>query len=210
LKELAAHSQMLPVLLRPNLGDQVSDDQALARLQQFAAAAPPLEQSKLEQIAALPLGSRIKLNSWNNKIELVKSRPISLLSAREKMPFEVTPFVLNLTRAELSSRTDSAKEPVAPSSSVRTNPMPATVASPDPIPADGRAQPNISQPGIQQPSISQPSIQQPVKERPATEQPEMEPPKMEPPPVEHPATAEARELLRLKDVLKPLAAGTGH
>jgi hypothetical protein len=40
------------------------------------------------------------LNPWNNRIELVKTRPLSLLSAREKMPFEVTPFVLYLTRAE--------------------------------------------------------------------------------------------------------------
>jgi hypothetical protein len=30
----------------------------------------------------------------------VKTRPISLLSPREKMPFEVTPFALYLTRAE--------------------------------------------------------------------------------------------------------------
>ncbi len=215
LKELAAHSQLLPMLLRPNLGDQVSDDQALARLQQFAAAAPPLEQSKLEQIAALPLGSRIKLNSWNNKIELVKSRPISLLSAREKMPFEVTPFVLNLTRADLSSRTDSAKEPVAPSSSVRNHSEPATVVSPDlispdPISVDGRPQPNISRPAVQQPVRERPTTEQPEMEQPNREQPKMELPKMELPPVEHPTTADARERPRLKDVLKYLPAGAGR
>jgi hypothetical protein len=46
------------------------------------------------------LGSRIKLNPWNNQIVLVKAQPISLLSAREKMPFEVTPFALHLTRVQ--------------------------------------------------------------------------------------------------------------
>ena len=100
LKALSARNQVLPMLLRANLGDQVADEKALARLEQFTAAAPPLEENKLEQIAALPLGSRVKLNPWDNKIELVKSRPISLLSVREKMPFEVTPFVLNLARVD--------------------------------------------------------------------------------------------------------------
>jgi hypothetical protein len=43
------------------------------------------------------------VNPWNNRIELLKTRPLSLLSPREKMPFEVTPFVLYLTRADAAS-----------------------------------------------------------------------------------------------------------
>jgi hypothetical protein len=103
LKALAGRSSVLPRLLQANLGDQVANSQALARLAEFAASAPALDENKIEQIAALPLGSRIKLNPWDNRIELVKTRPISLLSPREKMPFEVTPFVLYLTRAEPAS-----------------------------------------------------------------------------------------------------------
>jgi len=103
LKALAGRSAVLPRLLQANLGDQVANSQALARLAEFAASAPALDENKIEQIAALPLGSRIKLNPWDNRIELVKTRPISLLSPREKMPFEVTPFVLYLTRAEPAS-----------------------------------------------------------------------------------------------------------
>jgi hypothetical protein len=71
----------------------------------FAASAPPLDEDKLEQIAALPLGSRVKVNPWSNQLDLVKTRPLSLLSPREKMPFEVTPFVLYLTRTEAASAT---------------------------------------------------------------------------------------------------------
>jgi hypothetical protein len=98
LKALGAHNSALPRLLQANLGDQVADPQALARLAGFAASAPPLEENKLEQIAALPLGSRVKVNPWNNQLDLVKTRPLALLAPREKMPFEVTPFVLYLTR----------------------------------------------------------------------------------------------------------------
>jgi carbamoyltransferase-like protein/peptidase M48-like protein len=100
LKALAGRNSALPRLLQANLGNQVADPDALARLAGFAASAPALEEDKLEQIAALPLGSRVKLDPWTNQITLVKTRPLSLLSPREKMPFEVTPFVLYLTHVD--------------------------------------------------------------------------------------------------------------
>jgi hypothetical protein len=103
LKALAARTDALPDLLHPNLGDQISDAQSLARLQQFADGAPALDENELEQIAALPLGSRVKLNPWDNRLDLIKTRPLSLLSPREKMPFEVTPFVLYLTRTDAAA-----------------------------------------------------------------------------------------------------------
>jgi capsular polysaccharide biosynthesis protein len=104
LKALASRVSALPRLLQANLGDQVADPAALQQLAGFAASSPALEEDKIEQIAALPLGSRVKLNPWNNHIELVKTRPLSLLSPREKMPFEVTPFVLYLTRNEPAAK----------------------------------------------------------------------------------------------------------
>ena len=97
MKALASREPGLPRLLAANLGNQVANADALARLAEFAASAPALEEDKIEQIAALPLGSRIKVNPWNNAIELVKSKPLALLSSREKMPFEITPFFLNLS-----------------------------------------------------------------------------------------------------------------
>ncbi len=103
LKALAAHRAAMPSLLQASLGDQIGDTPALTRLASFAAAAPALEPQKLDQIAALPLGSRVKLNPWTNQLTLAKTRPLALLSPREKMPFEVTPFVLYLTRAEAVS-----------------------------------------------------------------------------------------------------------
>jgi hypothetical protein len=100
LKSVASRAAVLPRLLQANLGNQVANADSLNRLAEFAATAPALEEDKLDQIAALPLGSRVKLNPWDNQIVLVKTRPVALLSPREKMPFEVTPFVLYLTRFE--------------------------------------------------------------------------------------------------------------
>jgi hypothetical protein len=61
-------------------------------------AAPALDNNKLDQIAALPLGGRIKLNPWDDKVEMIKTAPVAITSARDKMPFEVTPFFPRLTR----------------------------------------------------------------------------------------------------------------
>jgi hypothetical protein len=44
------------------------------------------------------MGSRIKLDPWDDHVTLKKSKPEAVLSAREKMPFEVTPMIPNLVR----------------------------------------------------------------------------------------------------------------
>jgi hypothetical protein len=105
LKALASRASALPRLLAANLGNQVANADSLARLAEFTASAPELEEAKLEQIAALPLGSRVKLNPYNDQIALVETKPLALLSAREKMPFEITPVVPYLM---LAPREDQA------------------------------------------------------------------------------------------------------
>ncbi len=92
LKQLDAQSKNLPALINPHLGNRVSLSASLL------SAAPTLDPTKIDQISALPVGARIKLDPWNDHVELVKAKPIPLLSAREKMPFEVTPFMPYLTR----------------------------------------------------------------------------------------------------------------
>jgi transcription antitermination factor NusG len=92
LKALSSRRGVLPRLLAPNLGNP------LGRMGEFTSSAPELQENELEQIAALPLGSRIKLDPWRDQITLIKTRPLELLSPREKMPFEITPFILYLTR----------------------------------------------------------------------------------------------------------------
>lgn len=59
-------------------------------------------------IVALPLGGRIKIEPWNDHLSLLKSRPVGLLAESEKMPFEITPFVLYLTRQANHAQPDDA------------------------------------------------------------------------------------------------------
>jgi hypothetical protein len=67
------------------------------------ADSPNLERTRVDQVAALPLGGRIKLDPWSGKVEISKARPVALLNAREKMPFEVTPVFPFITRLQSGS-----------------------------------------------------------------------------------------------------------
>ena len=49
-------------------------------------------------LAALPLGGRVKIDPWNDQLSLIKSKPVGTVAEREKMPFEVTPFMPYLMR----------------------------------------------------------------------------------------------------------------
>ena len=97
LKALQLHSPELPQLIRPHLGNSLAGGKSL-RMSTLLASAPTLDQKKLDQIAALPLGGRIRVDPWSDQIELSKAKPVTLLSAKEKMEFEITPFFPYLTR----------------------------------------------------------------------------------------------------------------
>ena len=107
LRALAFRAPQLNTLLTPHLGNGLTENGAVIRMTELMNAAPQLDMTKLDQIAALPLGGRVKMNPWDNKVELVKSQPVAITSAREKMPFEVTPFLPRLTRYNAGSQADS-------------------------------------------------------------------------------------------------------
>jgi hypothetical protein len=98
LRALAMRAPQLSTLLTPHLGNGLTTNGVVTRLPGVMNAAPKLDMNKLDQIAALPLGGRVKMNAWDNRVELVKSQPVAITSAREKMPFEVTPFLPRLSR----------------------------------------------------------------------------------------------------------------
>jgi hypothetical protein len=105
MKQLDQESKSLPALVSSHLGNRVFVAPELT------STAPQVEPTRLDQISALPLGSRIKLDPWSDRVELVKAKPASLLSERDKIPFEVTPFYPYLTRKTTTGTTSVA--PVA-------------------------------------------------------------------------------------------------
>src|SRR5438105_722966 len=99
LKQLADRGPALSALLTAHLGNKLTDSKGgIERMAALMGSAPALDPNKLDQIAALPLGGRVRLNAWDDHVELIKTAPVAITSARDKMPFEVTPFFPRLTR----------------------------------------------------------------------------------------------------------------
>src|SRR5205085_2587811 len=84
LRALEARSAELPNLIAPHLGNGLSGKGQL-RLNALTANAPSLEVRNTQQLPALPLGGRIKVDPWSDRVELVKTQAVPLLSPREKM-----------------------------------------------------------------------------------------------------------------------------
>ena len=97
LRALQDRAPVLPNLISPHLGNGLASDKNL-RMSALITNAPALDANRLDQIAALPLGGRMKVDPWSDQVELAKAKPVAPTSAREKMPFEITPFFPYLTR----------------------------------------------------------------------------------------------------------------
>ena len=108
LKQLSERAPSLGALLTARLGDSFVDSKGnLIRFTALTSSGPALDMKKLDQIAALPLGGRVKLNPWSDQVELTKSAPVTIITARDKMPFEVTPFFPHLCRLNTAETIDS-------------------------------------------------------------------------------------------------------
>lgn len=111
LEALEARSPELPNLLH----GRFSNDFGSSHLVGMKALGDPqkhLQMDNVEQMAALPLGSRISLDPWSDKIELMKGQNARPLSAAEKRPFEVTPFYPHLKRLEEQPKAATPLQPV--------------------------------------------------------------------------------------------------
>jgi hypothetical protein len=100
LKSLSAEAKNAPSLLGAQLGNRLVPGKHLMRMAELMNTAPELQPRNLGQIAALPLGSRVKIDGWTGQVDLIKSKPVALVAAREKMPFQVVHLYPYLTRKE--------------------------------------------------------------------------------------------------------------
>ena len=111
LRQLQDRSSELTALTTPHFGNRIVKKDELQRFDALLQSGPQLQEKNVQQIAALPLGSRIKMNPWNDQVEMKPMRPVPLYSARDKMPLEVTPVFLNLSRISASDNQSAANAP---------------------------------------------------------------------------------------------------
>ncbi len=129
-KQLRDEQKALPALINARIGNGVYLDPTLLN------SGPELKPNNVDQISALPLGARVKLNPWNDMCDMLNAKPVPLYSAREKMPFEITPFYPFLSRYRepaLGSTTGasgaSANAGATPAAPVQQAPAPSSQSS---------------------------------------------------------------------------------
>ena len=116
LQALESRLKEIPNLVSPHLGNSVP---VIADLR---SVAPPDPKKNPQQIVALPIGGRIKLDPWNDKLEIIKSKSAGIIAEREKMPFEVTPFMPYLTRFPVEAAKPAQAAPVDSNSELAKKP----------------------------------------------------------------------------------------
>jgi len=105
LKALAKYERKVPNLAKATLGESLVSDGRVSFMTAVADAAPALELDNPQQIVALPLGSRVKLDPWAGQLKFVKARPPRIYSAKDKLALEVTPFSPYLVRLKTAGTT---------------------------------------------------------------------------------------------------------
>ena len=117
LRQLSERGSALGALFTAHLGNGFVDGKGqLIRFNALAEAAPKLEPAKLDQIAALPLGGRIKMGVWNDDVQMVKTPP--------------RPSPRPATRCRWKSLRSSRDSPASPSAAAQKTPLPPPTRPP--------------------------------------------------------------------------------
>jgi hypothetical protein len=140
LSQLDARSKQLTALNTPRLGDSLLRPTGEPWLNALEAKGPKLDMNKLDQIAALPLGSQLKIDAWDDRVIRLNAKQPPILNARDKMPFEVTPVFFRLTRytppvvAPAPAAATGAADSTPPPAGTQQSAAPAQASATQPSP----------------------------------------------------------------------------
>jgi hypothetical protein len=130
----------------PRLGDSLLKPDGTPWMGDLLHEAPKINWDDLDQTAALPLGSWLKTDPWDDKVHELNAKRYAPMNARDKMPFEVTPIFYKLQRYDAAAVTPPAAA-AAPSGSDQPVAAPDnTPAAPPPAPPTSGAVPPSNQP----------------------------------------------------------------
>jgi hypothetical protein len=96
--QLADRGKVLKALNTPKLGDSLLKADGTPWMGDIAKMAPKLNWDDLAQVPALPLGSWLKTDPWDDRVHMLNAKRYAPMNARDKMPLEVTPVFYKLQR----------------------------------------------------------------------------------------------------------------
>ncbi len=147
--QLVDRSKELKALNTPTLGDSLLKGDGTPWMADLDKMAPKINWDDLTQTAALPLGSWLKVDPWDDSVHMLDAKRYAPMNARDKMPFEVTPVFYKLQRYEAAH----VEPPAAPAAAApaATGGQPAAPAA-QPAASDAaatQAQPTTAPPSPQ-------------------------------------------------------------
>jgi hypothetical protein len=109
--QLVDRSKQLKALNTPTLGDSLLKADGTPWMSDLNKMAPKINWDDLTQTAALPLGSWLKTDPWDDSVHMLDAKRYAPMNARDKMPFEVTPIFYKLQRYETAHVAPPAAAP---------------------------------------------------------------------------------------------------
>ena len=100
LQTLKSRSKEIPNLVSPHLGNRIPTNWTIAKGESCdqPSSGHTANVPTSASFFALPLGARIKVEPFDGQLHILKPKPTDLVAEYEKMPFEITPTILYLTR----------------------------------------------------------------------------------------------------------------
>jgi hypothetical protein len=130
LAQLQERSKSLTALNEPMIGDSMVKDTKANTLwlQALVGKGSKLDAADLKQTAAMPLSAFLRFDPWTDQVVQMHVAFEPLLSARDKMPFEVTPVYLKLSYYKVP--TSAIDQAAAAAAAAGANTAPATGTAP--------------------------------------------------------------------------------
>lgn len=107
-EQLVQRSPELKELNSPKLGDSLLKPDGTPWMADLEQMAPKIDWDDLTQTAALPLGSWLKIDPWDDSVHMLDAKRYAPMNSRDKMPFEVTPIFYKLQRYDTAHATPPA------------------------------------------------------------------------------------------------------
>jgi hypothetical protein len=153
--QLVDREKQLKALNTPRLGDSLLKADGTPWMADLKNMAPKLNWDDLAQRPALPLGSWLKTDPWDDKVHQLNAKIYAYMNPRDKMPLELTPIFFKLQRYDANK-----------------NYPPVTLTSAHPAAAQNEEtnQPAADAPHTSQPTENTTPQQQPLSAEEVTQQ----------------------------------------
>ncbi len=103
--EVQSREKQLTALLSPRLGDALIQPSGVPWLENIGKGQTKLNVADIHQLAALPLGSHLRTDAWDDKVLALNSPTPIITNPSDKLPMEVTPVYLRLQYYQAAATT---------------------------------------------------------------------------------------------------------